>query len=117
HKLDRCASGRQLGSRNHRCKRIEDVVFGLLDHVAGQLTAPGFGHVSTELIHDGAHRLFGHLGPRFLCGADLYTWKRCSGNRVATEAAQTGWSGRRNVYGPTTPLPLKKWKKLKLPYV
>ena len=82
HKLDRCASRRQLGTRNHRSQSIKDVVFGLLYHIAGQSAAPGFGHVSAELVHDGTDRLLRYGWARFLSCNNRYAWKRCRGDRA-----------------------------------
>ena len=55
--FQRDAAGRQIGARDHGSKSIEDMIFGVLDHVGGERALASLAHVRGELRHHRAdHR-------------------------------------------------------------
>src|SRR2546427_8553751 len=69
-KLDRQASGEQLGSRNHGGKSVQNVMFRFLHHIFRQRTISSLSHICAELCH---YRI------DILVGGRCHTRKRCSG--------------------------------------
>src|ERR1700730_6997699 len=72
--LDRPSSRGKLGSRNHSCHGIEDVVCCLPYHALWQRSIAGFAHICAEADHDWAD---------FFCGDRHRAWKGPSGDEAA----------------------------------